>query len=495
MEEEGCWQGEIWNRRKDGQVYPQLLNISPVRNDDGTLVNYVGTFNDISSMKQWESRLDHLAHHDGLTDLPNRLLLLSTLELSIARAKRNRAAGAVLFLDLDRFKNVNDSLGHAAGDDLLIKVANRIRENLRASDMVARFGGDEFAVLLENLADPGEAHRIAQALIDRLEQPFRLESGPEVYVSASIGISLFPNDSEAADTLIQHADAALYMAKEGGRGTYRYYDAALTLAAHSRLETEARMRRALERNEFVLHYQPLISLADGRVTGVEALVRWHTPEQELVMPRQFIDLAEETGFIIPLGEWILHAACAQMKAWQDRGIDLGVLAVNLSPRQFRQANLHNQLAKVLSDTGLPGHCLELEITEGTLMEEGRDAAAKLAAIKELGVRLAIDDFGTGYSSLAYLRRFPIDKLKVDQGFICDLPGDQAAKEIAAAVIALGRTLNLEVLAEGVETEAQLAFLERQKCDTAQGYLFSRPLPAKTLEAWYAQRVPRRLKRA
>jgi EAL domain-containing protein (putative c-di-GMP-specific phosphodiesterase class I) len=255
------------------------------------------------------------------------------------------------------------------------------------------------------------------------------------------------------------------------------------------------MRRALERGEFVLHYQPLISLDDGRVTGIEALVRWLTPEQELVPPTQFIALAEETGLIIPLGEWILNAACTQMKAWRDSGIDLGILAVNLSPRQFRQTNLCNQLATILAETGLPAGCLELEITEGTLMTEGRDAETKLAAIKALGIRLAIDDFGTGYSSLAYLRRFPIDKLKVDRGFICDIPGDQAAKEIASAVIALGRTLNLEVLAEGVETEAQLVFLERQRCDTAQGFLFSRPLSATALEAWFALRSPLQLKRA
>lgn len=476
----GAWQGELWNRRKGGEIYPEWLNISTVRNERGEAVNYVGVFTDISRLKQSETQLEYLAHHDPLTRLPNRLLLLSRLNHVLERARRDETRGAVLFLDLDRFKNVNDSLGHPAGDELLQLAAQRMRGCLRETDTVARLGGDEFVVVLENLAEPENAAGVARALIDRLNAPFVLSSGQEVYIGGSLGISIFPDDGDDADRLIQYADAALYQAKGNGRGTYHFYTESLTASANERLGLETRLRRALDQGELVLHYQPLVSLAEGRIFGVEALVRWQNPDEGLISPDRFIPLAEETGLIVPLGEWVLRTAGARMQAWLEAGLPLDTLAVNFSPRQFQRGDLHERIRAILAQTGLPPRYLEVEITETALMAEGPESEAKLAALKALGVRIAIDDFGTGYSSLAYLKRFPIDKLKVDQGFMRGIPQDSSNMEIASAIIAMARNLKLEVLTEGVETEAQLAFLKRYGCDAAQGYLFSRPVAAEAL---------------
>lgn len=478
----GSWQGEIWNRRKGGAVYPEWLSIATVRNEEGQTVNYVGVFTDLSRVKQSEEQLRHLAHHDPLTDLPNRLLLRSRLDHALERARRKGGRCAVLFLDLDHFKVVNDSLGHSAGDELLQITSRRLRERLRDVDTLARLGGDEFVVVVDDLPHAENAATIAQDLIERITTPYLLSSGHRVCVGGSIGISLFPEDGSDADVLIQHADSALYQAKEGGRNTYRFYTKALTDTANERLSMEAGLRRALERHEFVLHYQPLIA-QDGHVEGVEALVRWADPEAGLVPPSRFIPLAEDTGLIVPLGEWVLREACSRIKSWLDAGLTLTTLAVNLSPRQFRQTGLHERISMILAETGLPPHYLELEITESAIMEPGRDAERQLAALKDLGVRLAIDDFGTGYSSLAHLRRFPLDKLKIDQSFVRDIPCDSAAVEITSTIIAMARNLQLRVLAEGVETQEQLDFLTRQHCDSFQGYLFSRPLPADELQEW------------
>jgi diguanylate cyclase (GGDEF)-like protein/PAS domain S-box-containing protein len=477
----GSWQGELWNRRKSGEIYPEWLNISTVRNEQGKAVNYVGVFTDITHLKHSETQLEYLAHYDPLTGLPNRLLLLSRLKHVLERAKRDKTRGAVLFLDLDRFKNVNDSLGHATGDELLQLASERMRECLSETDTVARLGGDEFIVVLEDLSDPENAASVAHHLIDRLNAPFVLSGGQEVYIGTSLGISIFPDDADDADRLIQYADAALYQAKGNGRGTYHFYTESLTRSANERLALETRLRHALDQNEFVLHYQPLVALAEGRVLGVEALVRWQVPGEGLLSPDRFIPLAEETGLIVPLGEWVLRTACACMKAWLDAGLPLKTLAVNLSPRQFRQGDLHETIRAILAETGLPSRYLELEITETALMEDGPEIEAKLSALKALGVRIAIDDFGTGYSSLAYLKRFPIDKLKIDQSFMRDIPLDSSNMEIAAAIIAMAKNLKLEVLAEGVEVEAQLAFLRHHGCDVVQGYLFGRPAPADTMQ--------------
>ena len=482
----GHWQGEIWNKRRSGEVFPAWLNVSSVRDESGRVVNHLGTFVDIGPLKQSEARLAHLAHHDPLTDLPNRILLLEELDRAVDRAVTEGGTGAVLFLDLDRFKNVNDSLGHAAGDELLWLVSLRLRRELPEGAMLARLGGDEFVGLIGDVGDHDGAATLAARLIERLDQPFVLADGQEIFISTSIGVSLFPADGVVANELIQHADAALYEAKGAGRATHRFYEEVLTTAAAVRLETEAGLRRALERDEFELHYQPLVSAADGRIRGVEALLRWRDPLNGLIPPDRFIPIAEETGLIIAIGEWVLRDACRQMRAWLDAGLKLDTLAVNLSAREFQRADVPRRIAEVLAETGVPAHCLELEITEGALMDQGSEAERRLAALKQMGVRLAIDDFGTGWSSLAYLRRLPIDKLKIDRSFVNDMPGDPTSVEIASAIISLARNLKLEVLAEGVETRAQFDELVRLGCDMVQGWYFSRALPAADIPAMLGQ---------
>jgi diguanylate cyclase (GGDEF)-like protein/PAS domain S-box-containing protein len=480
LREVGHWQGEIWNRRKNGELYPQLLTINTVYDGEGLPSHYVGVMTDISQLKQSEARLEHLAHYDPLTDLPNRLLLQSRLEHALERAERDRQQVAVLYLDLDRFKNINDSLGHPVGDELLAALARRLRQRLREDDTLGRLGGDEFLVVLENLERPQFAAGVAQTLIQLLEQPFALPSGHEVYVGASIGISLYPDDGDTVTELIKYADVAMYQAKEQGRNTSRFYTPTLTLAANERLELEARLRRALTNGEFVLHYQPQVDTGSGAVIGCEALVRWNSPEEGMISPARFIPLAEETGLIVPLGTWVLRTACIQAKAWLDAGRPLR-MAVNLSGRQLQQRDVVQVVAAILEETGLPAEHLKLELTESMIMGQGEQAAELLHALKALGPRLSIDDFGTGYSSLAYLKRFPIDELKIDQSFVRDIPHDPSDMEIAAAIIALARNLNLKVMAEGVETVEQLDFLTRQGCHAYQGYLFSRPIPAEAFE--------------
>jgi diguanylate cyclase (GGDEF)-like protein/PAS domain S-box-containing protein len=473
---DGFWRGEIWNRRKSGAIYPEWMTISVVRDAQGAVANYIGVFIDISRAKESEDQLFHLAHHDPLTDLPNRLLLLSRVHHAMSRALRDGSKGALLFLDLDHFKNVNDSLGHSAGDELLQEVARRYGRRLRDTDTLCRMGGDEFIVLLEGLQAAEHAADVARSLIEELKAPIKLSGGQDLFIGTSIGIAIFPDDGSDADKVLSCADAAMYQAKKGGRNTFRFYTEALTRAANTRVAMEAALRHGLERREFLLHYQPLVAMETLRVIGVEALVRWQHPDMGLVFPGQFIALAEETALILPLGDFVLRTACAQMKRWLEAGAGLETMAVNLSAHQFRQPDIADAVERILAETGLPAAYLELEITESALMDFGEVAEKKLQTLKALGVRLAIDDFGTGYSSLAYLKRFPIDKIKVDQSFVRDIPHDQADMEIVAAVVAMAKNLKLTVLAEGVETEAQLTFLRRLQCDAAQGYLFSRPLP-------------------
>ena len=477
IEQTGHWQGEIWNRRKNGEVYPQWTTLSAVRNDQGELTNYVGVFTDISQLKQTEARLERLAHYDPLTELPNRLLFQSRMEHALERAQRQGDQVALLLIDLDRFKDVNDSLGHPAGDELLQKVVERMRQRLRDEDTLARLGGDEFVVLLERLARPQDAGRVAQEIIDTLVQFFRLDSGAEVFISASIGISLFPEHGTTPRELTQHADAALYLAKDQGRHTYRYYTEALTRATQERLSLEARLRRALGRDELLVYYQPQVDIASGRIVGAEALVRWLDSNEDMIMPDRFIHIAEESGLIIPLGEYVLRTACREAKAWTDAGLPALRLAVNLSPRQFIHPDLVGQILGVLQETGFDPNCLELELTESALMSDGGEAAMLLKQLRGLGVRLAIDDFGTGYSSLSYLRHFPLDTLKIDKSFVRDIPDHRDDMEIATAIIQLAHILGFTVLAEGVETEAQLDFLREHGCDLYQGFLFSQPVPA------------------
>lgn len=483
----GHWSGEIWNRRRNGEIYPQWLTISTVCNDRNEPCNYVGVFADITQMKQSEAQLAHLAHYDPLTGLPNRLLVQSRLHHAIERAQRHNLRIATLYVDLDRFKNVNDSLGHPIGDELLIMLAARLKKRLREEDTLARLGGDEFLLVLEDIKEPSESASVAQTLIDLLATPFALPSGHEIFINASIGISLFPDDASNVTELIQHADMAMYLAKKEGRSTYRYHTEALSIAANERLVMETRLRHALTAGEFVLHYQPLIDAHSGRAVGVEALVRWQPPGEAIVPPGKFIPIAEETGLIVPLGEWVLRTACAQGRAWIDAGFAPLVMAVNLSVRQFQSENLAEVIQRVLEETKLPAACLELELTESMFMEHAERSIDTLKTLKAPGIQLAIDDFGTGYSSLTYLKRFPIDKLKIDQSFVRGLAHDPNDREIAATIIAMARGLKLSVLAEGVESEQQLAFLRQHGCDYYQGFLFHRPAPAKELEAWLRER--------
>ncbi|WP_237251738.1 EAL domain-containing protein [Thioalkalivibrio nitratireducens] len=486
VQAEGHWRGEIWNRRRDGKVYPQWLSISRVLDEHGRPIHYTGVFTDISEIKRTEEQLEHLAHHDPLTDLPNRLMAQIRLEQAIARARRNRDRVAVLFLDLDRFKTINDSLGHPVGDRLLVKVAQRLSGRLRDQDTLARLGGDEFLLTLEQLGDPDAAGQLADVLLKLLEEPFAMENDRELFVSASIGISLFPDDGATVTELIQHADAAMYQAKSQGRNTYQFYTEALTRSANLRLSMEARLRRAIERDELLLHYQPQVELATGTPVGVEALVRWRSAEGRIVPPGEFIPIAEDSGLIIPLGYWVLREACSQGRSWLDAGGAAMRLAVNLSAVQWGHKGLFGRIREILDETRFPPEQLEFEITETTLMEGGGPETGVLVALRDLGVRVAIDDFGTGYSSLAALKRFPVDVVKIDRAFVDGLPDDPDDQEITSAIIAMARNLHLELVAEGVETRAQRDFLLQRGCRTGQGFLFARPLPVAECMQWLAR---------
>jgi diguanylate cyclase (GGDEF)-like protein/PAS domain S-box-containing protein len=474
LKETGQWRGEIWNRRKDGETYLEWLTISAVKNDRGETVNYVAVFSDITSRKLAEERLNYLANHDALTGLPNRILYLERLSLALAHAHRNRKLVAVMFFDLDRFKIINDTLGHNAGDQLLQEVGERVAAILREDDTVARMGGDEFTVILEGVCDEQDAIQVAQKIIDVIAHPVDL-GGQEVFITASVGISIYPNDGSDAHALVKNADAAMYRAKEQGKNNYQFFKADMNTRAFERLALENSLRRALERNEFELHYQPQVDLGTGQVVGAEALIRWRHPDMGLVSPERFISIAEETGMILQIGEWVLRAACTQNKAWQDAGFPPLQVAVNLSARQFKQKNLVGMIETVLAETGLAAEFLELEITEGVIMEHATETIATLTSMKELGLQLSIDDFGTGYSSLSYLKRFPIDTLKIDRSFVRDITTDQEDAAITTAVIALAHSLKLMVIAEGVESAEQLAFLREHGCDEIQGYYFSVPL--------------------
>ncbi|MGJ0486391.1 MAG: EAL domain-containing protein [Methylomicrobium sp.] len=476
------WQGEIWNRRKNGEVYPELLNVSAVRDNLGNISEYVGVFADITQLKASEAQLEFLAHHDTLTSLPNRLRLFFRLEHSIETAKREGEQLALLMLDLDRFKDVNDSFGHLAGDQLLQLVANRLVNRVRDIDTVARLGGDEFTVVLENIARPEDAARIAQAIIEDLSEPWAIPDTGEVLIGASIGISLYPQHGHTPELLLQQADAALYEAKEGGRNRFAFFSNEFTEAARRRIDMEARLRRALLQNELLVYYQPQIDIATGEIVGAEALARWQDPVEGMISPNHFIPVAEQTGLIQAVGAWVLKETCRQGKEWLDKGFKPISLAVNVSQHQIRQSDLSGLIADVLRETGFPAEYLELELTESGLMERQTDVIDILRNLRALGVRLAIDDFGTGYSSLAYLKRFPLNVLKIDKNFIDDIPDKQDDMEIAATIIAMGHILGFKVLAEGVETPAQLAFLKEKGCDLYQGFLVSHPLPVAEFSA-------------
>jgi diguanylate cyclase (GGDEF)-like protein/PAS domain S-box-containing protein len=478
---EGHWQGEIWNRRKDGELFPEWLTISAVRDQSGLTTHFVGVFADISSLKQAQDRLDYQAHHDPLTGLPNRMLFESRLDNALNDARTDHSRGAVLFLDLDRFKHINDSLGHPVGDLLLKSIAQRLREQLRDVDTVARLGGDEFIVLLPGLHQPRDAERVATKLLTCFNAPFQAD-GHEFFISSSIGISLFPEDGNDVATLVKNADAAMYSSKAKGRNRVEFYTRNLTFQATERMTLELELRRSLERNELSLHYQPKLSLQTGKLVGAEALIRWNHPVFGEIPPDRFIPLAEDNGMILQLGDWVLQEACRQMREWQDSHAPFGPLSVNLSGSQLRQSQLVERIAGTLGDFGLAASSLQLEITESFIMTQAEEALLILHELKGLGLQLAIDDFGTGYSSLSYLKRLPLDILKIDKSFVRGLPGDPDDAAITRAIIALGRSLQMTVIAEGVETKAQELFLTSEGCEQIQGYVVSRPLSAESFAA-------------
>jgi diguanylate cyclase (GGDEF)-like protein len=430
--------------------------------------------------------MEHLAYHDALTGLPNRPLFMDRLILALAQASRSDQKVAVFFLDLDRFKDINDSLGHSTGDALLKAVAERIRRCIREGDTVARFGGDEFTLLIPRIDQVEDAAKIAQKILETLKIPFSIAEH-ELFLTTSIGISVHPADGMDAETLVRNADTAMYRAKDQGRDNYQLYAPAMNARALERLALENMLRKALSHRELVLFYQPVADMRTKSIVGVEALIRWQHPERGLVSPAHFISVAESSGLIIPIGEWVLHTACRQTKIWQKRIHSDLTVAVNLSARQFQQPNLIEEVAEVLEETGLDPECLELEITESNAMQNAENTIYTLRELKALGVRIAMDDFGTGYSSLSYLKRFPIDTLKLDQSFVREITTVASDAAIATAVISMAHSLNLRVIGEGVETEEQFAFLQKQKCDYIQGYLFSPPQSADSLEAYLLER--------
>ncbi len=477
----GYWQGEVWDRRKSGDSYPKWLTLSVVRDANARIANYIEIFSDISERKEREERVRHLAHHDALTGLPNRALLTDRLTQAIALAQRNDTRVAVMFLDLDRFKNVNDSLGHSVGDKLLHEVAVRLKAAMRASDTVSRLGGDEFVILMPDAQDQAAISTAARKVLEAVSLPYAID-GHELISTPSLGISVFPADGQDVETLLRNADAAMYHAKESGRNNFQFFTQDMNARAVERLSLERSLRRALERDELRLHYQPQYELASGRIVGMEALIRWEHPEEGLISPGRFMPFAEETGLILPIGAWVLERACLQNREWQRAGLPTVRMSVNISALQFRQHGFADTVRHALEVSGLDARHLELEVTESVIMHDAERVTATLADLKRMGLELAIDDFGTGYSSLSYLKRFPIDRLKIDQSFVRDIPSDAEDAAIISAIIGLTRSLGLRTIAEGVETAEQLEFLREQGCDEVQGYLLSRPVPPEACAA-------------
>ena len=480
---QGRFSGETLGRRADGSSYPRWLTMVMLRDAHSGQANHVvALFSDVTERKHAEESIQHLAHHDPLTGLSNRFSLLARLEQAMADCQRGDEMLALLFLDLDRFKNINDSLGHHVGDELLMKVAGRLSRSVRASDVVARLGGDEFVVVLQGMADVTSVTHMADKLLQTLSEPYLLEQR-ELHVTPSIGIALFPDDSSSVDALMRNADAAMYHAKALGRANFQFFTEELNRAAAVRLELESKLRRAISRGEFALHYQPQLSSRDGHVVGGEALIRWLHPEHGLISPATFIPIAEETRLIVEIGTWALQAACRQARIWADRGLGNLRLSVNLSPRQLRDSRLPELVASILDETGLDPDLLELEITESSVMEQPERAIEILHALKAQGIHIAIDDFGTGYSSLSYLKLFPIDRLKIDRSFVSDIENDPDDAAIVTAAVSLAHNLGLSVVAEGVESAVQTETLRALGCDELQGYHFSTPLDADAFEAY------------
>jgi diguanylate cyclase (GGDEF)-like protein/PAS domain S-box-containing protein len=462
--------------RRDGYESPIEDSAAPIHDRGGQVTGAVVVFHDVSAARQMSMQLSHLAQHDFLTDLPNRMLLNDRLQQAISSARRHGNQIAVLFLDLDRFKHVNDSFGHVVGDQLLQEVAARLQHSVRRSDTVGRQGGDEFVVVLSELETPESAGISAAKLLAALTIPYHIGSH-DLRVPVSIGISMYPDDADNAEALINSADTAMYHAKESGRNNYKFFKPDMVIRAVERQFIEAGLRVALERGEFLLHYQPKIDLATGTVVGVEALLRWRHPERGFIPPAQFVPIAEDTGLILPIGQWVLREACKQSRAWLDAGLPPVPMAVNISALEFRSADFVDSIRALLKETRLDPKCLELELTESVLMKHAESTVSVLKALKDIGVQLAVDDFGTGYSSLSYLRQFPIDSLKMDRSFVHEISSKAGDTEIVSAMINMGNSLKKRVIAEGVETREQLDFLAGAGCGEGQGYYFNRPMVA------------------
>ena len=474
------WRGEITNRRKDGSHVVEEMTITPVKDEHGHPEQFIAIKGNITELKVYEEQLDYLSYHDPLTGLPNRLLFSDRLNHRLLESRKDGKMLAVMFLDVDRFKLINDTLGHNVGDMLLTGIAGRLHSCLRDVDTIARMGGDEFTIIVSNIASQDSIVVVADRIVEAMKDPFQVD-GRELFASVSVGISVYPCDGEDAETLVKNADAAMYRAKERGRSNCQLFTEAFNTADLERMTLENGLRKAVERDELLLHYQPLVDMRTGRTMGTEALVRWQHPDYGLVSPGRFIPLAEETGLIVPISRWVLRTACAQNKAWQEQGCPPAAVSVNLSARLLHEDGLVDMVSEILAETGLDPRYLELELTESALMENADTAITVLGELKNLGVRVSLDDFGTGYSSLSYLKKFPIDSVKIDQSFVKDITTNPDDAAIASAVVAMSHSLKLKVIAEGVETLEQLEFLKSLDCDEIQGYFISRPVPAAELE--------------
>jgi len=477
--ETGHWQGEIWNRRKDGGIFPEWLSIAAVRDEGGKTTHYIGVFTDISERKQSEARIHHLAHHDVLTGLPNRMLLEDRVSQAMLKSKRTSRPMALVFIDLDRFKNINDTLGHEVGDNLLVQAAQRGLSVLRDTDTLSRQGGDEFVVVLPELEHRQDAMYVTRKLLAALCQPYLL-AGHELTVTGSAGIALYPDDGQSVSELLRKADAAMYRAKEEGRNTFRFFSSEINTASLGELLLENDLYGALERGELLMYYQPKVDARTGELVGAEALMRWKHREHGMIPPSRFIPLAEENGLINAFGEWAVKTVCAQQRAWLDQGLLVVPVAVNVSAHQFAQQDLPQMVSRALAEHGIPPQLLELELTESLLMRNANRASHVLQTLRNMHVHVAIDDFGTGYSSLSYLKQFPVQSLKIDRSFVCEITEEGEPVRLASAIIAMAHELDLEVIAEGVETEAQRNYLLDRGCDQFQGYLFGRPQPVEEL---------------
>ncbi len=477
----GSWQGEIWNRNKEGEIYPEWLSIATIRGTDGNIDRYIAVFSDITKRKEDEELIRYQANYDALTELPNRHLLMDRLGFELQRANRDNTMVALLFIDLDRFKPINDTYGHMVGDQLLWEVSKRLTSHVRESDMVARLGGDEFTIILPNIADISEVEHMTSRILNEIAHPFDLD-GRELFISASIGITIYPDDATDISTLMTNADNAMYQAKEDGRNTFCFFTAEMNEHAKEMLRIENDLHHAIQKNELIPYFQPILDINTNEVIAAEVLLRWKHPELGIIMPESFIPITEAAGLIVYIGKWLLEVVCCQVMRWRNQGINLQRICVNISGRQFRDSLLYI-VENALKSSGLEPECLELEVIETVLLEENRQNANILNSLYEMGVRLSIDDFGTGYSSLSYLKKFPFDVLKINRSFISGLPNNKDDSALVDTMISMAHKLDLEVVAEGVETEEQLDYLRSQGCNMAQGFYFAKPMPAKKFEKW------------